>query len=280
MLSYRHAFHAGNHADVLKHLVLMRLLEHLTQKDSPLLYVDTHAGAGGYALQSNASQKTGEYLAGIGRLWQQDGLPPELTRYVELVRGFNRGDTLDFYPGSPWLARQLLRPADRLFLFELHPTDFEQLHDHCHADRRIKLRHEDGLSGCIGLLPPKEKRGLVLIDPSYEIKQDYHRVVETLAKAWRCFATGSYALWYPVIERPRIDALERALRNSGIRRIQLFELAIQPDQRGFGMTASGMIVINPPWTLRADMQRLLPVLADRLGLDGQGSYRIVELAGE
>jgi 23S rRNA (adenine2030-N6)-methyltransferase len=279
VLSYRHSFHAGNFADVLKHLVQVRTLRYLLQKDKPLFYLDTHAGAGGYALTSAQATQTQEFENGFGRLWQRDDLPEVLADYVALARRFNGSKKLIRYPGSPWFAQQLLRADDRMMLHELHPADFEQLQKTFSQDRRCHVRCEDGFQACLALLPPAERRGLVLIDPSYELKEDYQRVVDTLIGAHQRFATGTYALWYPVVERRRIKRLEKALIASGIRRILLLELGIVADQPGYGMTASGMIVINPPWSLAAEMAPALDYLARILG-NGYGHQRIVELVGE
>lgn len=270
MLSYRHSFHAGNHADVLKHLVLARILAYLVRKDKPLCYLDTHAGAGGYALQGVQAQKNREYETGIGRLWERDDLPVPLADYVELVRRFNPGTELQYYPGSPWLARQLLRPTDRLFLHELHPADCAALREHSAGDRRVKVSCADGYQGCIALVPPMERRGLVLIDPSFELKSDYRKAIETLHQAYKRFATGVYALWYPVVERARVESMERALRATGIPRVDRYELAIAPDRRGHGMSASGLLVVNPPWGLRGEMEACLPWLARELAGAGGG----------
>lgn len=280
MLSYRHAFHAGNFADVLKHLILIRILEYLKKKDKPFCCVDTHAGPGAYALDSDYALKNREFDNGIGKLWQRHDLPDGVAAYVELIRQFNGQEPLRRYPGSPLIAQRLLRDADRLFLYELHSTEIALLTEAVNRDRRIKVFHDDGLKNAIGLLPPAERRGLVLIDPSYEMKSDYQEVVNTLVKMHKRFATGIFALWYPVVERRRNDALEQALQNSGIKNIQLFELGIQADTSEHGMTASGMIVINPPWTLKPDMERVLPWLADVLGESGAGFFRVRKLAGE
>ncbi|MBL1264488.1 23S rRNA (adenine(2030)-N(6))-methyltransferase RlmJ [Methylomicrobium sp. RS1] len=280
MLSYRHAFHAGNFADVLKHLVLVHILEHLKKKDKPFCYIDTHAGAGMYALNSEFALKNREFESGIARVWQRDDTLPGIQRYLELVRQCNQGTELAHYPGSPCIAATLMRKDDRLCLYDLHSTEFKFLHRLFEKDRRIKTFHADGLVDSLGLLPPKERRGLVLIDPSYELSDDYRLVIESLKKMHKRFATGIYALWYPVVERQRIRRLERQLQDSGIGNVALFELGIAPDSKGRGMTASGMVVINPPWTLVAEMQRELPWLADALGAEKQGNYRIVNLVHE
>lgn len=279
MLSYRHSFHAGNFADVLKHIILIQCLEHLRKKDKPFCCIDTHAGPGKYELDSDYALKNREFDNGIGKLWQRSDLPECVARYVSLIKGFNSPDKLTRYPGSPLIARQLLRDKDRLCLFELHNTEIKLLSAVAVKDKRINVFHADGLKGSLKLLPPFERRGLVLIDPSYEIKSDYQQVVETLITMHKRFATGTYALWYPVIDRNRNQELERAIQASGIRNVQLFELGIHADSHQHGMTASGMIMINPPWTLATEMKQALPWLAGILGTD-DGFYRMETLVDD
>ena len=280
MLSYRHSFHAGNFADVLKHLILIKILEHLHKKDKPFCCIDTHAGPGLYELNSDYALKNKEFENGISRLWQQPNLPASVEQYVKVIQHFNVTDQLNYYPGSPLIAQHFLRVQDRLFLHELHSTEIERLTQTVKKDRRIKVFHADGLKNTLGLLPPNEHRGLILIDPSYEIKTDYQSVVDTLIQMHKRFATGTYALWYPVVDRTRNQHLELALKQSAIKNIQLFELGISADTAEKGMSSSGMIVINPPWTLQADMQETLPYLATQLGLDHAGHYRIETLVKE
>lgn len=280
MLSYQHAYHAGNYADVLKHVVLVQVLAYLKTKAKPLCYIDTHAGSGDYKLNSGEAQKNQEFLGGIGKLWQREDLPGCVVDYVNLIKQFDPSGQLTRYPGSPLIASQLLGDKDRLFLYELHTAESRLLDDVVKKDKRIKTFRADGLKDSLGLLPPKENRGLILIDPSYEIKNEYQTVVDTLKAMHKRFATGCYCLWYPVVARKRNQYLERALQASGIKNIQLFELGIQADSDGFGMTATGMIVINPPWTLLAEMQQVLPWLAETLGQNQQGFYRIEQLVGE
>ena len=281
MLSYQHSCHAGNHGDVLKHLVLTRILTYLVQKPAPLLYVDTHAGAGGYRLDSPMALKVSEFRHGIGALWGRDDLPAPLAEYLALVKRFNRdAATLGWYPGSPWLARQLLRPADRLELCELHPADFPRLRKLFAGEPRVHCHESDGFARSLALVPPIEKRGLVLIDPAYEQKQDYQKVAEQLMGLHRRFATGVYALWYPVVDPARIQRLHQQLARSGIRRIDVYELYRDGEQRQSGMNGSGMVVINPPWRLREELSAALPWLAEAVGEAGRGSWRTLELVGE
>ncbi len=280
MLSYRHSFHAGNFADVLKHTVATSIINYMLKKDKPLCYLDTHSGCGAYSLQSTEALKTKEFNNGIVQLWGRDELPAPVASYLEQVIEFNAQSKLEFYPGSPSIARQMLREMDRLFLFELHPNEFTNMRENFSGDRQIKMANSDGLQGLVANMPPKERRGFILIDPSYEVKTEYQEVVDTLIQAHKRFATGTYALWYPVVNRHTIDQMERELLQSGIRNIQLFELGIEADSAEKGMTSSGMIVINPPWTLQKEMQESLPFLAQTLGQNGEGFYRIETLVAE
>jgi 23S rRNA (adenine2030-N6)-methyltransferase len=258
MLSYRHSFHAGNHADVLKHTVQSLIIEALKEKDKPFLYLDTHAGAGRYQLSGEHAERTGEYLEGIGRIWQQDDLPAELEPYISVINHFNRGEQLRYYPGSPLIARQLLREQDSIQLTELHSSDFPLLRSEF-QNQQLKAK-----------LPPVSRRGLVLIDPPYEMKSDYQAVVAGIHEGYKRFATGTYALWYPVVLRSQIKRMIKDLEATGIRKIMQIELAVRPDSDQRGMTASGMIVVNPPWKLEAQMNNVLPWLHKKLVPTGIG----------
>ena len=280
MLSYRHAFHAGNFADVLKHLTLIQIIDYLSKKDTPFCCIDTHAGAGDYALDSGYALKNKEFLTGIGQLWQRQDLPDAVVRYVDCIKRANN-NKLTRYLGSPLIIQQLLRAKDRLFLYELHSTEISLLTKAIGKDKRVKIFHADGLKNALTLLPPQERRGLILIDPSYEVKSDYVEVPNALIAMHKRFATGIYALWYPVVNRHYNHTLEHILKDSGIKNIQLYELGIGADNSQQGMTASGLIVINPPWTLTSQMQELLPWLVTALSRDNnKGFYRIHTLAEE
>ncbi|MDG6773598.1 23S rRNA (adenine(2030)-N(6))-methyltransferase RlmJ [Thiomicrorhabdus sp. ZW0627] len=284
MLSYLHSFHAGNFADVLKHTILVHTLNYLTVKPKPVFYLDTHSGPGGFSLDSDEAQKNCEYRNGIGLLWEQTGLPESVNDYVECVKEFHRqhqsnSETLSHYPGSPWFAAHLLREYDRLSLCELHPREQQTLLSNFKHDRRIKIFNKDGFQSAIGAMPPKERRGLVLIDPPYEVKTDYDRVVEVLIQCHKRFATGTYAIWYPVVKRKQIEKMLDSIKNSGIRNIQVFELGLQADTEERGMTSSGMILVNPPWTLMQEMQTALPFLAEKLA-GKAGVYSIRQLVEE
>ncbi|PPY22748.1 23S rRNA (adenine(2030)-N(6))-methyltransferase RlmJ [Cronobacter sakazakii] len=270
MLSYRHSFHAGNHADVLKHTVQSLIIESLKEKEKPFLYLDTHAGAGRYLLSGEHAERTGEYLEGIARIWQRDDLPAELAPYISAVSHFNRSGQLRYYPGSPLIARQLLRPQDSLQLTELHPSDFPLLRGEFQKDERARVERADGYQQLKSKLPPASRRGLILIDPPYEIKTDYQAVVQGISEGYKRFATGVYALWYPVVLRNQIKRMMNDLEATGVRRILQIELAVRPDSDQRGMTASGMIVINPPWKLEQQMATLLPWLHKALVPAGTG----------
>ncbi len=278
MLSYRHSFHAGNPADVIKHLVLSEVLDYLTQKDKPLEYIDTHSGAGMYTLASKESQKTQEYEQGIAKLWNYQGDNQMILDYKLLIQSFNQ-DKLAFYPGSPEVARKKLRVQDKSWLFELHPQDCKLLENNFKHSKKAQVRFEDGFKGLIGLLPPVSRRACILIDPPYEIKSDYDLVIKTLIKAYKRFSSGTYMIWYPVVDRDRINKMEQDLISSGIKNICLFELATSADTPEHGMTSSGMIVINPPWKLKSAMEQVLPELVSLLAPDS-GFFRVEELVGE
>lgn len=276
MLSYRHAFHAGNHADVLKHFLLMQLTGYLAQKDAPFWYVDTHAGAGLYALDAGYATKLAEYADGIGRLWQRKDLPAPLAEYVDLVRTLNPDGKLRAYPGSPWFAAQTMRDQDRLRLFEMHSSDSRLLHDNFReAGRRVSVQAGDGFAGLKAVLPPPPRRALVLIDPSYEDKQDYRHVVDALADALKRFATGVYAVWYPQLSRPESSKLAAKLKALPARRWLHVALSVAtPSSDGFGMHGSGMFLVNPPWTLHDTLQQVMPYLVDVLGRDAGATYTL------
>ncbi|HEK3153175.1 TPA: 23S rRNA (adenine(2030)-N(6))-methyltransferase RlmJ [Proteus mirabilis] len=275
MLSYRHSFHAGNHADVLKHIVQTLIIESLKEKEKPFLYLDTHAGAGRYQLTNAHATRTGEYLEGIARLWQQEEVPELILPYLEAVGSLNTSDELRYYPGSPLLAAKLLREQDLLMLTELHPTDFPLLRTEFSRDKRVRVCREDGFGQLKSKLPPASRRGFALIDPPYELKQDYSAVVKGIVEGYKRFATGTYAIWYPVVHRQQIKRMLKELEATGIRKILQIELAVKPDSDQLGMTASGMIVINPPWKLASQMASILSWLHKTLVPEGTG-HTLVE----
>ncbi|MBI3525043.1 MAG: 23S rRNA (adenine(2030)-N(6))-methyltransferase RlmJ [Betaproteobacteria bacterium] len=281
MLSYRHAFHAGNHADVLKHFLIVQLARYLGQKDAPFWYVDTHAGAGLYALDAGYATQLAEYADGIGRLWSRDDLPAPLAEYVDLVRALNPDGSLRAYPGSPWIAHQTLRPQDRLRLFELHGSDVKLLQNNFReAGRRVSVQPGDGYAGLKAILPPPPRRALVLIDPSYEDKHDYRQVPLTLQDGLTRFATGTYAVWYPQLQRTESGKLPGKLKHLPISNWLHVSLTVgTPASDGFGMHGSGMFIANPPWTLRATLQQVMPYLVRVLGRDAGAGYILETSAG-
>jgi 23S rRNA (adenine2030-N6)-methyltransferase len=276
MLSYRHAFHAGNHADVLKHFVLIQLIQHLCQKEAPFWYIDTHAGAGRYLLDSGYATQLQEYREGIGLLWQRDDLPASLSTYVDLVRQMNPDGALRHYPGSPWIAHSMLREQDKLKLFELHSSDSQLLGQQFRcAGRRVQVQAVDGYGGLKALLPPAPRRALVLIDPAYEDKQEYRKVVDVLQDALRRFATGVYAVWYPQLARAETRRLPEQLKTLPAQSWLHVSLSVRaPSDNASGMTGSGMFLINPPWTLAATLKDVMPYLVGLLGQDATASHQL------
>lgn len=277
MLSYRHAFHAGNHADVLKHFVLLEVLRYASRKDKPWWYIDTHSGAGCYALTDERADKTGEFREGIGRVWGREDVPEALGPYLDAVRQFNPHGSISFYPGSPAMAMTQLRDQDRMRLFELHPTDFELLSQTFARDvDRVTVRRSDGLAGLRSLLPPPTRRAVVLIDPSYEVKQDYRQVVHTLEDALRRFPGGTYLVWYPLLARPEARALPDQLRDLPMDSWLDVRLATRSPGRvgsgGGGLFGSGMFVINPPWVLPGMLEATMPWLVETLREDDSAGF--------
>ena len=274
MLSYRHGFHAGNHADVLKHMMLTELLHFLTRKDTPLVFVDTHAGAGSYSLEEGFATRNAEFSSGIGKLWQRADLPPPLAGYVAQVRAINPDGVLRLYPGSPQLAFALLRPQDRLRLYELHSTESAVLKEYfAHAGRRVSVATEDGLAGLRAVLPPPSRRALVLIDPSYEIATDYRAVVAAMREGLHRFATGTYAVWYPLLARR--EAIQLPAQLERLAGSDWLHAALQvkaPAADGFGLHGSGMFIFNPPWKFAAAMHAALPVLTKALAQDEHARF--------
>jgi 23S rRNA (adenine2030-N6)-methyltransferase len=288
MFSYRHAYHAGNHADVLKHFVQVQLHQYMNQKDTAYTYIDTHSGAGVYALDSAQAVKSGEYLDGIARLWERDDLPQPLADYVNLVRGMNPSGRLRYYPGSPYVAEQVARPEDRLRLFELHPADtrllvdnFRKLEAHKAEQgersrgRRILIEHADGFHGLKALLPPPSRRALVLIDPPYEVKLDYKHVRDALEDALERFPSGIYAVWYPVLQRMESRQFADRLKRLPAKEWLHVTLTVAtPGPDGHGMHSSGMFILNPPYTLEPMLRETLPYLVQVLGQDSGATFRI------
>ncbi|TMK22687.1 MAG: 23S rRNA (adenine(2030)-N(6))-methyltransferase RlmJ [Alphaproteobacteria bacterium] len=282
-MNYRHAFHAGNFADVVKHAVLVRILVHLREKPAPFRVIDTHAGAGRYDLAAAEAQRSGEWREGIDRLVRGPIAAREralLAPYLDAVAACNGGGRLTAYPGSPALARAFLRAQDRLIACELEPNAAAALARNLAGDRRSKAVAIDGWTALNAYVPPKERRGLVLVDPAFEDAGDFARLAQALAAAQRKWASGIYLAWYPIKERAPADALARRLRQSGMARILRAELSVATPRAAARLSACGLIVINPPWTLAGELAVLLPELARALSAAGVGSHCVDWLAGE
>ncbi|MBI3531407.1 MAG: 23S rRNA (adenine(2030)-N(6))-methyltransferase RlmJ [Burkholderiales bacterium] len=292
MFSYRHAFHAGNHADVLKHTVLIAMLHHLTQKEAALTVLDTHAGAGLYRLDSEFTETSGEAADGIQRLLKPtEGmtLAPALQDYLDLVASFNSKGNWRIYPGSPFIIQRLLRGHDKLKLFELHPTDTKTLManvEQLEAGRQVAVLREDGFEGIRKFLPPPARRALVLCDPSYELKNDYARAAAMATEALKRFPTGTYAIWYPIIPRPEAHDLPRKLKTLATKagkswlhatltvKSSKLTTDVQGEEKRPGLPASGMFIINPPHTLKPALQAALPQMVTLLAQDRHAAFTL------
>jgi 23S rRNA (adenine2030-N6)-methyltransferase len=282
-MNYRHIYHAGNFADVLKHAVLARLIDYLKLKDKPFRILDTHAGIGVYDLSSDEAQKTGEWREGIGRLIDEP-LPKTaaqiLAPYLDSVQALNPDGGCTIYPGSPKLARMLVRKEDRLSLMELHPDDYEALHDNFRDDFQVRVTHLDGWLALNAHLPPKEKRGLILVDPPFEEADEYRRMASNFAKAWRKFPTGVYCLWYPIKRGAPIADFHDQLAGLDIPKILCAELSVKSERTPIGLTGSGLIIVNPPYTLKGELDLILPALKKRLAQDDFASSSCFWISGE
>ena len=296
MFSYRHAFHAGNHADVLKHATLVAVLQHLTQKEGALSVVDTHAGAGMYRLDTSEASTSGEALEGIHKLLDQvnsngtvnASMPPLLQNYLQMLAAFNTrnggGKTIKLYPGSPMIAAHLLRKKDRVMAFEVHPTDHRVLRgtlEQAQSDANLQMDRRNGFEGVTPLLPPVSRRGLVICDPSYELKTDYADVVVMLNESLKRFATGSVLIWYPIVGRSEAHDLPRKLKNAAdkagkdwIHATLQVRAGSSSQGPGGGLGASGVFVLNPPYTLKPQLEEALPVLVKMLGQDKYAAQKL------
>lgn len=280
MLSYRHAFHAGNFADVLKHSVLTLVLEYMTRKDKGFYYIDSHSGAGMYQLSDEYAQKTGEYKEGIAKLINNTDIPQALQPYIDLVQQLNNDvKELTLYPGSPGIARQFARRQDSAHLFELHPTDLEHLNAYSQRWNKSHVKQSDGYQGVLSLVPPPSRRGVILIDPPYELKEDYLKAVRTIVNAYKKFSTGTYILWYPIVKRELVEQMESAFLKTDTRNVLQVEYCQQGDTLEYGMTGTGLFIVNPPWQLSSQLDEILPYLKLKLG-SINSSYRLRQLISE
>ena len=275
-MNYRHAFHAGNFADVFKHAVLVRILLHLAGKEAPFRVIDTHSGIGHYDLSREGS-RTHEWRAGIARLIEH---PPAgeagelLAPYLKLVRGLNAGGEFRHYPGSPAIAQAFCRAQDRMIFCELHPEDHATLRKNIGPDARAKTAAIDGWTALKAYLPPKERRGLVLTDPAFEERDEFARLCSGLAEGHRRWATGIYLLWYPIKDREEVHAFERRMAGLQIPKILRAELSVGAGPKAESLHNCGLIVVNPPWRLQEELEILLPALARSLATNGEGKFRL------
>ena len=282
-MNYRHAFHAGNFADVVKHLILVRILSYMMVKDAAFRVIDTHAGVGLYDLWGDAAERTGEWREGIARLIDRDLPEPFATLiapYLLAIKAQNRDGNLRYYPGSPFIIRHMLRPQDRLMALELHPHDAESLKENFAGDIQTRVTELDGWAAMGTHLPPKEKRGLVLVDPPFEQKGEFARMVDSLEKAHKRWPGGTYAYWYPIKDPADVSAYTRALKATAIPKILRLELTIRQPSTPPRLHGTGMVVVNPPYVLEEEMRTILPFLADILADEDRGRFRIEWIAGE
>lgn len=274
MFGYRHGFHAGNFADVFKHVILIQLLKALHKKDKPFFVLDTHGGAGRYDLRSAEAQKVGEYKEGIGRLWGQTALEPELLDYLQRVQHDNPTGTLRTYPGSPRIIQASLRAQDRLVICELHPREHPLLAVEMASARQVKVLLEDAYQALKSHIPPRESRGLVFMDPSFEMAGEFERLQQTVDMLQRRWRHGMVAIWYPILDREPSAQFHKALKKLDIDKLLCAELGIADYDSPRGMHGCGMVIINPPWQLDTVLERVLPQLKNHLAPAGTGQTRV------
>ncbi|MGQ0682737.1 23S rRNA (adenine(2030)-N(6))-methyltransferase RlmJ [Bradyrhizobium sp.] len=281
-MNYRHAFHAGSFADVLKHIVLTRILLYLQEKPAAFRVIDSHAGSGRYDLTASEAQRSGEWRSGIARMMQarfSEKALPLVAPYLDIVRAFNSGAELTAYPGSPLIARALLRPQDRLTACELEPSARKELIAALRRDAQARVVDLDGWTALGAFVPPKERRGLVLIDPPFEDKGEFERLADGFAAAFAKWPTGQYLLWYPVKSRRAADTLARAVAQAAAGEKPAgsclrLEFSVAPQEAGGPLASTGLLVVNPPWTLQGELKTILPELEKPLGQGGAGRFRL------
>ncbi|OYU89792.1 MAG: 23S rRNA (adenine(2030)-N(6))-methyltransferase RlmJ [Bradyrhizobiaceae bacterium PARB1] len=281
-MNYRHAFHAGNFADVIKHLVLVRILTHLHEKPTPFRIIDTHAGAGRYDLTGDEATRSAEWTTGIARMMQArltEATEPLVAPYLDIVRSFNPGRELVAYPGSPLIARALMRPQDRMVCCELEPIARKQLISALRNDEQARVVDIDGWVGLPAYVPPKERRGLVLIDPPFEAKDEFARLATVFAQAYVKWPTGIYMLWYPAKSRRATDDLTRnvaaATASSATPgKCLRLEFSVAPQSADGPLTSTGLLIVNPPWKLQDELRQILPQLEKPLGVGGVARFRL------
>jgi 23S rRNA (adenine2030-N6)-methyltransferase len=282
-MNYSHAFHAGNFADVMKHIILTRLIEYLKKKDAAFRVIDTHAGIGRYDLTGEIAKRSPEWVDGVGKLIAK-GLPQKATAlvapYLDVIKGENPGEKLAIYPGSPLLIRRLLRPQDRLSALELHPEYADRLGKLFEGDFQVRVIQLDGWLALNAHLPPKEKRGLILVDPPFEELGEFDRLIDGLVKAHKKFPSGIYALWYPLKDTRAVHDFVSGMESTGIPRMLRVELSVRPASNPPRLHGSGLILVNPPFVLEDELRAIMPALASLLGDTGAGRHKIEWIKGE
>lgn len=280
MFGYRHHFHAGNFADAAKHVILVSLLQSLKKKEKPFYFHDCHGGIGLYDLDAEQAQKNREFDGGVGQIWKSIDAPEAVSEYLQLVKQFNPDGALRYYPGSPRLGRALLRDNDRMAVTEFNIHDFDTLKQEFRRDSQAAIHHQDAYQGLKALLPPKERRGLVLIDPPYELKDEYTNLVKGLAEAHKRWATGIYAIWYPLMSRSIRETFLQQIIETGIRRVLLVELMLERLGEERKMCGTGMLIINPPWQLDEQLNHEMHWLWQQLSPNGEGGVTVEWLVPE
>jgi len=279
-MNYRHSFHAGNHADVLKHAILLRMVTLMQRKDAPLCYLDSHAGTALYDLQGEAAERTGEYRDGIGRLWTQDDLPGLLADYRDAVARHNPDGELRLYPGSPQLVADTLRENDRMILSELQPEDAQTLKAHFAEEPRIAVHQRDGYELAKAFLPVAEKRALWLLDPPFEKGDDLQRCLQAMEQGIQRMRQTVIALWYPIKDQRLLRDFYRQIGTAQLPKVLRVELNVRPADTSLGLNGSGLMLVNPPWPLWEELEQVLPQMAGQFAQSGAGDWRMDWLVGE
>ncbi|HSW69378.1 MAG TPA: 23S rRNA (adenine(2030)-N(6))-methyltransferase RlmJ [Gammaproteobacteria bacterium] len=276
-MNYRHTYHAGNIGDVLKHIVLIALIQSLKRKETPFCYLETHAGIGSYDLLADTTQKSREFENGIQKIFNTEHSPDLIQDYITCVKSLNQANTLRYYPGSPYFVKQLLRSEDRMILSELHPEDFQTLKKFFIREKQIAVHHQDGYQSLKAYLPPKERRGLVLIDPAYEKPNELMQLPKLLAEALKRWETGIFALWYPIKTQEQLKPFYCELTEYIHRPFLRVELCVHSDEIALELNGCGMIIMNPPWQLDEKLEEILPFLWNMLNINKQGYNKITSL---